>query len=417
MGSCPPLFTGTASTLQDYLLLVFAPVSLCSGTRIPSIFPLPGPAARSRSQRGILAAGVRRPARGAPAFPLLHASAAPAHPNARAGLAQGGGRQGIPGEGGEGGFWGVSHPSNLQYSDLGRLKEEGYQGTGSMSSSSKSPHSTCIHLVLAGAGHTGAFLAVPPRGYHPPPAPESHPTTCLLSPGVGRALSRQPKTWQRSPCHPASWALGGCCSSDSSSRHMAAPKPACPGMPHLARVAAGEEGTAMTVPGRPWPGMEGLQHPWIKRILDGRCSLDGAGNPKNAGIFYAVPAGLQGGWCLLAPLRASDTHLVALGNSTLLAGMPHVLRVPGTHKLTTVPTTLLVSITPAVRLDSVVAPSASTLDVPVPPPIQAVPGYPAAHLPVPFTNHLLWPYILAPPHFLYLAQIPPASLPGYGENR
>lgn len=109
--ACPPLSTGTASTLQDYLLLVFAPVSLCSGTRIPSIFPLPGPAAHSRSQRGILAAGVRHPARGAPALPLLHASRTPAHPNARAGLAQGGGMQRIPGEGGEGEFRGVSHPS------------------------------------------------------------------------------------------------------------------------------------------------------------------------------------------------------------------------------------------------------------------------------------------------------------------
>lgn len=37
------------------------------------------------------------------------------------------------------------------------------------------------------------------------------------------------------------------------------------------------------------------------------------------------------------------------------------------------------------------------LDVPVPSLTQAVPGYPAAHLPVPFTHHLLWPCILAPP--------------------
>lgn len=106
----PPLSTGTASTLQDYLLLVFAPVSVCSGTRIPSIFPLPGPAARSRSQRGILAAGVRRPARGAPAPPApCQPRSCPPECQGRAG--PGGGLQGIPGRGEEGGFWGVSHPS------------------------------------------------------------------------------------------------------------------------------------------------------------------------------------------------------------------------------------------------------------------------------------------------------------------
>lgn len=141
--------------------------------------------------------------------------------------------------------------------------------------------------------------------------------------------------------------------------------------------------------------------------MDRRYSSDGAGNLKNAGLLYAIPAGLYGGWCLLAPLRAFDTHLVALGNSTPLAGMPHVLRVPGTHKLTTVPTTLLISTTPAVRLDQCGGSfSIPVLDVSVPPPTQAVPGYPAAHLPVPFTHHLVWPCILAPPH------LQPGSLPG-----
>lgn len=185
---------------------------------------------------------------------------------------------------------------HLQYSDLGRLQEEGYQGTSSMSSSSKSPRSTCIRLVLAGTGHTGAFLAVPLRGYHPLPRPSCPHRPPNHPPAPSWAWQNPQQTaqsQQRSPCHPASRALGGCCSSDGSSRHVAAPKPACPGMPHLAQVAAREEGTAMTVPGRPWPRMGGLQHPWVKRILDGRYSSDGAGNPKNVGILYAVLAGLR----------------------------------------------------------------------------------------------------------------------------
>lgn len=104
--------TGTASTLQDYLLLVFAPVSLCSGTQIPSILPLPGPAAHSHSQRGILAAGARRPTRGAPLLPPPHARQTPAHPNARAGLARGGDMEEMLGALGqrEGVVLGLPHP-------------------------------------------------------------------------------------------------------------------------------------------------------------------------------------------------------------------------------------------------------------------------------------------------------------------
>lgn len=60
---------------------------------------------------------------------------------------------------------------------------------------------------------------------------------------------------------------GGCRSSDSSARHVAVPKPACPGMPHLAQAAAREERTAMTVPERPWPRPGGLQHPWIEKDI------------------------------------------------------------------------------------------------------------------------------------------------------
>lgn len=187
----PPLSTSTASTLQDYLLVVFAPVSLCSGTRIPSIFPLPGPAAHSRSQRGILAAGVRRPARGAPVLPLLHASPAPAHPNARAGLAQGGGLQGIPGEGGEGGFWGVSRPSIVSILTW-RGCRRGIPGHRFHEQLLQKPTQ---HLHLCGVSRNWAQRCLSGSATKgvAPPAPASHPTTCLLPPGAGRTLSRQPK--------------------------------------------------------------------------------------------------------------------------------------------------------------------------------------------------------------------------------
>lgn len=155
---------------------------------------------------------------------------------------------------------------HLQYSDLGRLQEEGYQGTSSMSSSSKSPHSTCIPLVLAHwclSGSATEGVPPPPQALLPPQA--TRPPACSHL-GLAEPSADSPKLAEvpMPPCQPGP---GGCCSSDSSSRHVAAPKSACPGMPHLAQVAAREERTAMTVPGRPWPGMGGLQHPRIEKDI------------------------------------------------------------------------------------------------------------------------------------------------------
>jgi len=287
--ACPPPSAGTASTPQDYLLLVFAPVSLCSGTRIPSILPLPGPAARSRSQRGILAVGVRHPARGAPALPP---SLCQVNPNARAGLAQCGDTQRVPGVWGQRGRCVLrGAPSlHLQHADLGGLWEEGLLGTGST-----------WHLIPAGAGRNWAHRclassATPGTGVPcpSPPAPQSHTTAGsrlgLAEPSLGSQLLAEVPVPR---CRPGLWdAAPLTAPPDAWLPHAGLPWHAAPG------TGRGRDaGTAVTALGRPRTG------------TGARCSvlrksrpLDGIWEPQNAGMACAVPAGLRRGQCLPASL-------------------------------------------------------------------------------------------------------------------
>lgn len=106
------------------------------------------------------------------------------------------------------------------------------------------------------------------------------------------------------------------------------------------------------------------------------------GTPKMLEWFtQSLQAYREAGACwhlsVQGKLSASDTHDAALGTSMPLAGMSHVLRVPGAPKVTTVPRTLLISTVPAARLcqtecgDSFSIP---TLDAPASPLTQAAPG-------------------------------------------
>lgn len=120
-------------------------------------------------------------------------------------------------------------------------------------------------------------------------------------------------------------------------------------------------------------------------------------------------------------LSAPDTHDSALGTSTGLAGMSHVLGVPGTPKLTTVLRTMLISTAPAARLGQTERGGSFSIpmpDVPASPPTRSAPGYLPAHPPTSPTRHQVWPWH---PGTTPLPALHPSwhrsHLPGWCENR